>query len=123
MAIRILYAEDEALIRIMTADSLRDEGFDVIEAWDGDEAIRLLDAGELFDIVLTDVQMPGSRDGTDVAIHARRGHPRIPVIVASAYEPNHMPRLTTLDPAAIYIGKPYSLVDLAEAARRLSTLP
>ncbi|NPD70238.1 response regulator (plasmid) [Lichenicola cladoniae] len=123
MAIRILFAEDEGLIRMMTAESLRDEGFDVVDAWDGDEPVRLLEAGETFDIVVTDVHMPGSRDGIDVAVHARRLHPRIPVIVASAYEPNHMPRLAILDPAAIYIGKPYSLVDLMDAVRRLTTLP
>jgi len=40
-AARVLLAEDEMLIRLMTAEYLRDEGFEVVEAWDGDQGRRM----------------------------------------------------------------------------------
>lgn len=117
---RILLVEDEGLVRMLTAESLQDEGFNVVEATDGDEAVTLLN-GENFDILLTDVQMPGSLDGIGVALHARRLHPELPVIVVSGFAPYLVARLTELDPAAVYIGKPYSLKQVVEAVRHLIT--
>ena len=77
-AIRILLVEDEALIRVMVADFLADEGFEVTEARDGEEAVRLLDTVGGFDVLFTDVRMPGMLDGIDVALRARRQHPACP---------------------------------------------
>ena len=122
MAIRILLVEDEGQIRITTAEGLLDEGFDVVEASDGDEALALLDAATSFDILLTDVRMPGLSDGVDVAIHSRRLHPEVPVIVVSGYAPHLITRLKVLNPAAVYIGKPYTLRQIVEAVRRLTRL-
>lgn len=118
-AARVLIAEDEMLIRLMTAEYLRDEGFEVVEAWDGDEAARLLDGPGRFDALFTDVQMPGLLDGIDVALHARRRFPVIPVLVVSGYAKHLMPRLAALQPAAIFIGKPYSLPEVVETLNRL----
>jgi CheY-like chemotaxis protein len=66
-ALRVLLVEDEHLIRLMAGQFLRDEGFDVEEASSGDEAALRLVGPELFDVLFTDVQMPGKMDG----IHAR----------------------------------------------------
>ena len=85
MVARILLVEDEGLIRLVTAEYLRDEGFEVVEAWDGDEAARLLDACDGFDVLFTDVRMPGMLDGVDVAVRARRQYPELPVLVVSGY--------------------------------------
>ncbi len=82
---RVLLVEDETLIRLMAAELLRGEGFEVVEAWDGDAARGLLDGSDGFDVLFTDVQMPGTFDGIDVAIHARRRHPAIPILVVSGY--------------------------------------
>lgn len=62
-AVRVLLVEDENLIRLVTSEILQDEGFEVVEAWNGDEAVRLLDGPDSFDILFTDVQMPGTLDG------------------------------------------------------------
>lgn len=123
MAIRILLVEDEGLVRMITAESLQDEGFDVVEASDGDEAISLLNAFDFFDILLTDVRMPGSSDGVHVALHARRLHPHIPVVVVSGHAPHLISRLKMLNPAAVYIGKPYNLQEVVGTVRRLITTP
>ena len=75
---RVLLVEDEFLIRLMTAEMLRDEGFEVFEAQHGDEARALLDDPDNFDVLFTDVRMPGTLDGIDVALHARVRHPATP---------------------------------------------
>ena len=66
----MLLVEDEGLIRLVAAEVLQGEGFEVVEAWDGDEAARLLSGPGTFDVLFTDVRMPGVLDGVDVAIHA-----------------------------------------------------
>ena len=117
---RVLLVEDEGLIRLMTAEILRDEGFEVVEAWDGDEAARLLNKLDGFDVLFTDVRMPGTLDGIDVAVHARRRDPAIPVLVVSGYAAQLMSRLGVLDPAAVFISKPYDLEEIVDALKRLT---
>lgn len=56
---RILVVEDEAGVRALVAEILRDDGFDVVEAASGDEALDSLLLGESYDLVLTDIDMPG----------------------------------------------------------------
>ena len=119
-AARVLLVEDEALIRLVTAEMLRDEGFEVFEARDGDEARTLLNDPDNFDVLFTDVRMPGTLDGIDLALHVRSQHPSLPVLVVSGYVANIMRRLSGLQPAAVFIRKPYSLVEVANVLRRLT---
>ena len=120
VALRVLLAEDEGLIRLTTTEALQEEGFDVVEAWDGDEAVRLLDGPDDFDVLFTDVRMPGALDGFGVAKHARRRCPAIPILVVSGYATDLAKRLGTLAPAAVFISKPYKLEDILLALRRLT---
>ena len=122
-AVRVLLVEDEGLVRMMTAEFLQDEGFEVTEAWDGDEAARLLDGPARFDVLFTDVRMPGRLDGIGVAIHARRRWATLPLLVVSGYAAQLIARLAVLDPAAMFIGKPYHLDGIADALRRLTDQP
>ena len=119
-AVRVLLVEDEGLIRMVTADYLRDEGFEVVEARDGDEAARLLDAPGGFDVLFTDVRMPGTLDGVDVAVRARRRHPELPVLVVSGYAARLAIRLGALQPPAAFMDKPYALREVADALDRLT---
>ena len=105
---RVLLVEDEYLIRLMAAEVLHDEGFEVIEAEDGTQAINLIDSSNGFDLLLTDVQMPGLIDGIQVALYARQRHPGIPVIVVSG-QPLNARRLDDLGPRKIFVSKPYEL--------------
>lgn len=119
-AIRVLLVEDEGIIRMLTATFLRDEGFDVTEAWNGAEAAKLLDGAEAFDVLFTDVQMPGTLDGIDVAVRARLRNSTLPVLVVSGYAAQLVSRLGTLAPPAVFIGKPYDLDEIANALKRLT---
>jgi CheY-like chemotaxis protein len=116
----LLLVEDEPLVRMLAREVLEDEGFVVLEAEDGDEAIRMLDRLECIDIVVTDVRMPGCHDGVDVARHARSRFPEVPVIVATGFAANVTDRLQQLHPHAVLMVKPYSLDRMAALARALS---
>ncbi len=119
-AIRVLLVEDEGLIRMMTAEFLQDEGFEVTEARDGDEAAGLLDGVRGFDVLFTDVRMPGVLDGVDLAMHARRLYASMPLLVVSGYAAQLTTRLGVLDPAAVFIGKPYEMREISAALKRLT---
>ncbi len=119
-AIRVLLVEDEGLIRMMTAEFLQDEGFEVTEARDGDEAAGLLDGVRDFDVLFTDVRMPGVLDGVDLAMHARRLYAGMPLLVVSGYAAQLTTRLGVLDPAAVFIGKPYEMREISAALKRLT---
>jgi CheY-like chemotaxis protein len=116
----LLLVEDEPLVWMLTREALEEEGFMVLEAHDGDEAIMMLDRLDRVDIIVTDVRMPGCHDGVDVARHARTRFPEVPVIVATGFAGNIADRLKQLDPHAVLMVKPYSLNRMATLARHLS---
>ena len=104
---RVLLVEDEVLIRMMMGEILRDEGFEVIEAWSGDEAVKLLASCGPLEALFTDVRMPGDVDGIDLAHHVRLSHPGLPVLVVSGYAVNLTERLGGLKPPVKFLDKPY----------------
>jgi CheY-like chemotaxis protein len=118
--LRVLLVEDEHLIRIMAAEMLRDEGFNVEEASSGDEAALRLMGPLFFDVLFTDVQMPGKMDGIHVALHARIHHRPIILIVVSGFTPHVYDRLKGFDPAAVFFAKPYRSRDIVSTIRRLA---
>jgi CheY-like chemotaxis protein len=68
--VKVLFAEDEDLVRLMMADVLRDAGFQVLEASDAAEAISILKAMAV-DVVITDLRMSAIADGLEVAAYVR----------------------------------------------------
>lgn len=75
---RILVVEDDALIREFVVEALRDEGFDVIHASTGEEALALCGRSAA-NVLITDVQLPGSIDGWQIAGRCRSQDPELPV--------------------------------------------
>jgi len=118
--VRVLLVEDEGLIRLMTEEFLWENGFEVVETWNGEEAAKLLDGPDRFDVVFTDVRMPGSLDGVALAEYARRRYPKIPVLVVSGYAENLVARLRDLNPPVVLMGKPYDLSKVVDTLRRLT---
>jgi two-component system, response regulator PdtaR len=113
---RILVVEDEILVRYALAEWLRDEGHEVLEAVSADEAATVLSSLMTVDLVITDVQMPGSLNGLQLARNIRVALPSLPVIVVSG-----QPRPATFDEvgAAAFFLKPY---DFDELAARVAAL-
>jgi CheY-like chemotaxis protein len=79
----IMIVEDEYLVRMNAAAMMEEAGFDVLEAGNADEAIRLLESNPDISIVFTDIEMPGSMNGLKLA-HAVTGRwPPIRIIATS----------------------------------------
>lgn len=80
----VLVVEDEPIIRFAVADTLRDAGYQVFEAANGDEAFHTLETGLLVDLVVTDINMPGTLDGLMLTAHIKTRTPTLPVFVVSS---------------------------------------
>lgn len=79
----VLIAEDEPLIRMAYAEYLAECGYVPIEVASGDAAVEVLEKNIAIDIVLSDVRMPGTRDGFAVARWLAEHRPHVPVILIS----------------------------------------
>ncbi len=78
-----LIVEDQQAVREMLSRTLKSMGMEVALAKSADEALRLIDPQTLPDLVISDVLMPGSIDGAELAAHLREHHPSLPVILIS----------------------------------------
>lgn len=85
--LRVLLVEDNDELATVTAELLRSHGLQVAHAAQAAEALRLLDAqpATRFDVVLSDVVMPGEMDGLALARQIRRQHPALPVVLISGF--------------------------------------
>ncbi len=116
---RILIVEDEFLIRLTLAEALADEGFEVLEAETGDEALLMIRADPAIQLMLTDMQLPGSLDGGSLAARAREHQPGLPVIFVTGRHDMAAAALTGRD---LFIAKPYLPSEICTAAKRLTDL-
>jgi len=107
----VLVVEDEILIRAAVAEYLRKSGYTVVEAADAAEAIAVFASGEPIDVVICDVDMPGTMDGLGLARWIKQHHCTLPVLLTSgrgiAVPPAERP-------APFFVSKPYRLQVLAE---------
>jgi CheY-like chemotaxis protein len=111
----VLIVEDEILIRLYLADSLRKAGYDVIEAATADEALDVLKSSQHIDLIATDIRMPGSVDGLGLAARLRYERPDLRIVVLSA----HLAELPSADLADAFIQKPYLVNSVIAAIRKL----
>jgi signal transduction histidine kinase/ActR/RegA family two-component response regulator len=81
---RILLADDETVVREVLAGQLEDAGFEVMQAADGGAALELLDGGHCFDVLVSDLAMPGL-DGVGLIREAQRRHPGLPAILLTGF--------------------------------------
>ena len=88
----------------------------MVEAETGDRAVALLSESEPVDVLFTDIRLPGSFDGWDVAERYREAHPSLPVIYATGYAPGEH----RLVPGSIFIRKPYRCSVILKAIEDLT---
>jgi CheY-like chemotaxis protein len=111
----VLVVEDEYLIRMLAVAAFLDEGFMVVEAEHAAEALLIYDGNADIAVLFTDVNMPGTMNGIDLAEHLKLLAPAIQVIVTSA-----LPILRSVDHiAGLFMPKPYDMREVCTAARRL----
>jgi len=106
----VLIVEDEFLIRMAAAEAIAAAGFEVIEAANADEAIKILEARQDIRVVFTDIKMPGSMDGMRLAHAVRHRWPPIRIIATSGHYDIEEERLPL---GSIFFRKPYSPDDIA----------
>ena len=114
---RVLIVEDEFLIRLTLAEAFADEGFAVTEAASGDEAAALLGGAPQFGLLLTDIQLPGTMSGLELATAARSRHPELSVIYMTGRPDSALQ--TCLSGRDAFVAKPYLPSEVCAAARRL----
>jgi DNA-binding NtrC family response regulator len=107
---RILAVDDDEIVREMLVTLLSDEGYAVVPASDGLEAIKLLRL-EDFQLVLTDYRMPGA-DGIDVLQKALRSNPDIAVIILTAYATLDAVLKAMREGAYGYLTKPFRIQEV-----------
>ncbi|HEY4166879.1 MAG TPA: response regulator [Reyranella sp.] len=112
----VLVVEDEALLLFSIADDLREAGFDVLEAGNADEAIRLLMANPAIRLVFTDIDMPGSMDGLKLSSVVRDRWPPVRIIVTSGKQ---RPSADRLPEGGVFLSKPYSPGNIAATMNRM----
>ncbi len=113
-----LIVEDETLISHLIADCLNDRGFAVYVAASGDEALDYIDRGGPVDIMFTDVNLPGSINGTELAARVHTVRPKLPIVYTSGrYTPDDIARLV---PGSVFVTKPYNPADVCLLLKRLT---
>jgi signal transduction histidine kinase len=113
---RVLFVEDDPLVREAVVRGLEDCGFDVMVAADGDKALAMLDAGLDADVVFSDIVMPGKVSGIDLAGLLRERRPGLPVVLATGYTDQR-----AVIPGVQVLAKPYEIDQLVELLSNLST--
>jgi two-component system KDP operon response regulator KdpE len=113
--IRILLVDDESAIRRALRPPLMELGFQVVEAWRGEEAIQMLRAGG-FDVVLLDVNMPGI-GGIETLRRIRTFAPRLPILMLTVRDAE-AEKVEALELGADdYVTKPFSTRELVARIR------
>ena len=117
----ILLVEDEELLRAGVQEVLEIQGYTVITAPDGEQALACL-AAQTIDLIITDLVMP-KMDGVDFVKQLRKIKPDLPVIVVSGSTRNIMQRYgidsIQVPGANASLPKPFKSVDLIEQVRQL----
>jgi len=101
----ILVVEDDDGVRQYASEILRDLNYQVIEARESATALRLLEADKSFDLLLTDVVLPG-KNGRELADEVLRRRPGVKVIFMTGYSRNAIVHQGRLDPGTELISKP-----------------
>ena len=113
----ILFVEDEASVRVIAAKSLRKRGYQVTEAEDGEEALEILeDTDTPFDLLLSDVVMPGL-DGPGLLREGRQHLGDARIVFISGYAAEKFSDLLAEEPDVTFLPKPFTLAELAEKVK------
>jgi PAS domain S-box-containing protein len=114
----ILLVEDQSVVRDAITDVLGKLGYTVAQASDGLEGISIALAGEPFDLIITDLGLPGV-NGRSLADTVRSRQPHVPVLLMTGYDANAAKSTTDLPAGMALLSKPFNVNSLNEQVRRL----
>ena len=113
----VLVVEDDELVRRFATDLLRNLGYQVLTAENGNVALALLRGRSDVELLFTDVVMPGGLNGRQLADAALLLQPKLKVLFTSGYTENAIVHHGRLDRGVHLLAKPYRAVDLARKVR------
>jgi PAS domain S-box-containing protein len=119
---RILVVEDDKLVRDYVITQLHTLGYVTLAAGNAAEALAIVDAGAEFDLLFTDVIMPGEMNGRQLADEIRKRRLTLKTLFTSGYTENAIIHHGRLDPGVLLLTKPYRRSDLAKMIRTALTV-
>jgi PAS domain S-box-containing protein len=115
----ILAVEDDPRVRRISLRRLNELGYSVIEADSGAAGLAIVERGEPFDLLFTDVVMAGGMSGIELAQQARQKRPSLKVLFTSGYAEPALMTQALLDQNAAWLAKPYNSEELDQKLRAL----
>jgi signal transduction histidine kinase/ActR/RegA family two-component response regulator len=119
----ILVVEDDEEVRRSSVEALREMGYEVLEAGDAMDGVRLIVDHGGIDLLFTDVGLPGGVNGRALADAARSAQPGVRVLFTTGYTRNAILHKGVLDHGVHFIAKPFSLTALAAKIREVLEAP
>jgi len=114
----ILVVEDDRLVREYVLAQLHSLGYVTLQAANAAEALAIVAAGQPFDLLFTDVIMPGKMNGRQLADEVLKTRPDLRVVYTSGYTENAIIHHGRLDSGVLLLAKPYRKSDLARIIRK-----
>jgi two-component system cell cycle sensor histidine kinase/response regulator CckA len=111
----VLLVEDEAMVRAVAERALTRQGYTVLVAENGEEALEILGREGKVDLLISDVVMP-TMDGPTTVREARKMHPELPILFISGYAEEQLRKSIDI-PNVSFLAKPFSVQQLAETVR------
>ncbi len=115
----ILVVEDNESVRGFVREALSGLGYKVIEAENGDHALKIMATRPQVDLVFTDVVMPGAVNGRKLADMLKVAHPKLPVLFTTGFTRNAIVHNGQLDHDVQLLHKPYAQHQLASKVRSM----
>ncbi|HUV68024.1 MAG TPA: PAS domain-containing protein [Terracidiphilus sp.] len=115
----VLLVEDNGEVREFAKSQLAYLGYDVFEAANGEDALKIVGERPDIDLLFTDMIMPGGMNGRELAVQACGLRPALKVLYCSGYAENAAGHQAVLDLGAEFLSKPYTRLELARRIRRV----
>ena len=115
----VLLCEDDNEVRLFSSETLRDLGYNVIEARDASSAIAALVEHGRIDLLFTDVVLPGGKTGADLAREARKTQPGLKVLFTTGYARSALDSEQTRGKSLELLLKPFGVEELANKIRKI----
>jgi CheY-like chemotaxis protein len=118
-AATILVVDDEPTVRMMVSEALTEAGYRIVEAADGPTALTLLETSARFDLLITDLGLPGGLRGEQLASTARKIREDLKILFVTGYAENAVLENGLLAPDSRVLTKPFSIDALIQAVSSL----
>jgi CheY-like chemotaxis protein len=115
----VLVVDDDPIVRMLIAEVLSENHYRILEASDGASALEVLEGGQPIDLMITDVGLPGTMNGRQIADAARVRRQTLKVLFITGYAENAVVGNGRLEPGMELLAKPFAMSTLANKVREM----